>query len=211
MHERAAAYLSEVPRVETARMPLGTIFFADGCLYQVIETSAGGYHKARQWRKSESTDVALIPNSFPSRRLALVEYGYLLPVYRSRRDLLQDNDTTCFVFPTEELALDAAYLDVELVRSSDAYVRAHASDPAYEVTDGAHSYRVYYFRLSVHGRPTNLSSLRSHMRTYRPQPHTDGPGYWTLLPSWCDYGTDVESTQPSLSSTRPSGSVQPDV
>lgn len=208
MNARSAEYLSSLPGVQTSRMPLGTIFFADGQLYQVIEAAAGGYHKARQWRQTEATDVALIPNSFPSRFLPVVDHGFILPTYTSRRDLMENDLTSCYVFPTEALAMDAAHLDADLVRSPGAYVRAHVTDPAYEVTDGAHAYRLYYFRESVHGRATNLSCLRTHPRRFQPRPHTDGPGYWTLLSTWTEYGSDVESTQPALSSGRDQNNFQ---
>jgi len=42
-------------------MPTGTLFIANGLIYQVVETAGGGFAKARQWRRDESTDVALVP------------------------------------------------------------------------------------------------------------------------------------------------------
>src|SRR5262249_26384388 len=104
-------YLSTLPEVETARLPRGTLFVADGLIYQVTDTSGGGFLKARQWRKGESTEVALVPNSFPAKYLPVVKRGRLLPVYRSRSELAGENGPLCFVFPTEMFALDAAYLD----------------------------------------------------------------------------------------------------
>jgi hypothetical protein len=188
-------YVESLPEVDTARLPLGTLFWAEGRLYQVIEVSAGGYHKAREWRKTESTDVALVPGSFLSRRLPLVRRGRVLPLYRSRLDLTRDDRATCFVFPTETLALDAAYLDVALVTSAGAYVRNQGQEPAFAATDGAHVFRLYYYRQSANGRQTDLSALRAGPLLFRPQPHTEGPGYWCLLPGWNALAPSQQRTQ----------------
>src|SRR5512146_1916859 len=114
---RAEAYIASLPEVETARLPRSASFVATGRIYQVIETGSV-FAKAREWRRDESTDVALIPDSFLTRYLPLVRTGRLLPVYRSRTDLTEDGQTGCFVFPTETLALDAAYFDVALIMSA---------------------------------------------------------------------------------------------
>jgi len=188
-------YLESLPEVDAARLPVGALFWAEGRIYQVIEASAGGYHKAREWRKSESTDVALVPGSFPSRYLPLVRRGRVLPVYRSRLDLTRDDRATCFIFPTETLALDAAYLDVALIVSPGAYVRNQGQEPAFAATDGAHVFRLYYYRQSVNGRQTDLSALQAHPLPFRPQPHTEGPGYWCLLPGWTESAASQQTTQ----------------
>src|SRR4051812_28386465 len=105
MPQTADAYISSLPEVETARLPMGTLFVANRIIYQVVDTSPG-FLKARQWRRDEKTDVALIPNSFPTKYLPLVAKGRILPVYRSRTELLTgDGQLSCFVFPTEMLAL----------------------------------------------------------------------------------------------------------
>ncbi len=179
-----AAYIARLPEVETARLPVGALFFANGRIYKVIETGAGGFHKAREWRKTEATDVALIPGSFPSRYLPLVARGRLLPVYRSRLELTDKQQLSCYVFPIETLALDAAYLDVELIQSKGAYVRNHGEEPAFAVTDGVHVFRLYYYRQSATQHKTDLSRLEARPLPFTPRPHTDGPGYWRLLPSW---------------------------
>lgn len=191
-------YIAGLPEVETLRLPLGTMFWAQGRLYQVIETGASGFHKARQWRQGENTDVALVKGSFLSKYLPLVERGRLLPVYRSRLELTQDGQPTCFVFPVENLALDAAYLDVALTISSGAYVRNQGHEPAFAVTDGVHVFRLYYYRQSVHGRKTDLSSLQVRPLAYTPRPHTEGPGYWRFLPSWTEHLPSFEATQQSM-------------
>ncbi len=178
------AYIARLPEVETARLPVGTLFFANGRIYKVIETGTGGFHKAREWRKTEVTDVALIPGSFPSRHLPLVERGRLLPVYRSRLELTDKQQPSCYVFPIETLALDAAYLDVELIQSKGAYVRNHGEEPAFAVTDGVHVFRLYYYRQSATQHKTNLSRLEVRPLPFTPRAHTDGPGYWRLLSSW---------------------------
>jgi len=192
----AAQYLAGLPEVETSRLPKGTLFHAQGRLYEVIETGNGGYHRAREWRRTEETDVALIPGSFLSKYLTVVRRGRLLPVYRTRLELTQDDQPTCYVFPIESLALDAAYLDVALIQSPGAYVRNQGSDAAFAVTDGVHVFRLYYYRQSTRGRKADLSSLQARPLAFKPRPHTDGPGYWRLLPSWTEMILDLDVTQP---------------
>lgn len=191
----SAAYIASLPDVETAHLPQHALFWANGRIYKVIETGAGGFHKAREWRAMDSTEVALIPGSFPSRFLALVRRGKPLPVYRSRQDLTQDNRPLCFVFPTETLALDAAALDVDLISSGSAYVRPHGGEPAFTVTDGVHHFRLYYYRRSSSGRKTNLSQLEVRPLPFVLKSHRDGPGYWRLLSSWVEGPDERDATQ----------------
>jgi hypothetical protein len=193
---KTAEYIAGLPEVETARLPKGTLFYAQERIYQVVETSGGGYHKAREWRQTESTDVALIPGSFPSRFLPLVKCGRLLPVYRNRLELTHDDQPTCFVFPTESLALDAAYLDVALIQSPGAYVRNQGHDPSFAVTDGVHVFRLFYYRQSSQGRKSDLSGLQVRPLPFTPRLHTEGPGYWRLLSSWTEIIPNIEITQP---------------
>jgi hypothetical protein len=193
---KTADYIANLPEVETSRLPKGAMFFAQGKIYQVVETGGSGYHKAREWRQTETTDVALIPGSFFARYLPLVDRGYLLPVYRSRLELTENNQLTCYVFPSESLALDAAYLDVALIQSVGAYVRNHGSNPAFAVTDGVHVFRLFYYRQSQNGRKSDLSSLLVRPLSFRPRAHTDGPGYWRLLKSWTEAILDLDITQP---------------
>ncbi|GAB4416125.1 MAG: hypothetical protein Kow00106_11660 [Anaerolineae bacterium] len=188
-------YLETLPELDTMRLPLGTLFWANGRLYQVVETGSGGYHKAREWRKTEETEVALVPGSSLSRRLPLVRRGRVLPVYKSRRELMHDDQPTCFIFPNETLALDAAYLDVALIASAGAYVRAQGREPAFVATDGAHVYRYYFFRHSAGGRATDLSALQARPLPFKPQPHTAGPLYWRLLPNWTEADPPTDRTR----------------
>ncbi len=189
------AYIAGLPEVETSRLPQGTLFLAQGHIYQVIEVGAGGFHKARAWRKTEATDVALIPGSFPSKFLPLVRRGRLLPVYRTRQELTDKDQPACFVFPTEALARDAAHLDVDLIQAPGAYVRTHGEAPAFAVTDGVHIFRLYYYRQSASGRKTNLSRLAARPLPFMPKAHTDEPGYWRLLPSWAEDEPNLDVTQ----------------
>lgn len=200
---RTAEYIASLPEVDTSRLPKGTLFLAQERLYQVVETSASGFHKAREWRQSEATDVALVPGSFPSKYLPLVQRGRLLPVYRSRVELMHEGKTTCFVFPTENLALDAAYLDVALIQSSGAYVRTQEHNPAFAVTDGVHVFRLYYYRQSLHGRLTDLSSLLVRPLPFKPQVHTEGPIYWRLLLSWTETTSSIDETQIAMPVVKP--------
>jgi hypothetical protein len=192
----AAQYLAGLPDVETSRLPKGTLFHAQGRLYEVIETGNSGYHRAREWRRGEETDVALIPGSFWSKYLTVVRRGRLLPVYRTRLELTHDDQPTCYVFPVESLALDAAYLDVSLIQNPGAYVRNQGNEAAFAVTDGVHVFRLYYYRQSTRGRKTDLTSLQARPLAFTPRPHTDGPGYWHLLPSWTELIPDLNVTQP---------------
>src|SRR5258707_6420468 len=114
MAKTAASYLATLPEVETVRMPAGTLFVANNLIYQVVEVKPDGYARARQWRRDENTDVALVPDSFLARTLPVVKMGRILPVYRSRKELLSNGQTTGYVFPSEALAKDVAYLDVSL-------------------------------------------------------------------------------------------------
>jgi hypothetical protein len=190
-----AAYIASLPEVETARMPRGTLFIANGLIYQVTETGAGGFSKARQWRRDESTDVALIPGSFLTKYLSLVRTGRVLPVYRSRAELTDGGETRCFVFPTESLALDAAYLDVALIMSAGAYVRNHNHEPAFAVTDGVHIFRLYYYVQSVHGRLTTIASTTLQYPRCDLRPHTEGSPYWCVLSSWQETFPPARVTQ----------------
>jgi hypothetical protein len=196
MDSKSADYIASLPEVDTSRLPQGTLFLAQNRIYQVIETGSGGFHKARQWRKTEETDVALIPGSFPSRYLPLIKQGKLLPVYRSRLELTEGDQATCYVFPAENLALDAAYLDVALIQSPGAYVRNHSNDPAFAVTDGVHVFRLYYYRQSHNGAKTDLSSLQVRPLPFMPRLYSDGPAYWRLLPSWTEIIPPLDVTQP---------------
>src|SRR5258708_12575570 len=95
----AEAYLHTLLEVDTARMPRGTLFYANKLIYQVVETAAGGFSRARQWRRDESTDVALVPGSFLARTLPRVRKAHILPVYRSRTELTDESGPTGFTFP----------------------------------------------------------------------------------------------------------------
>lgn len=198
MQSQTAAYLAELPEVRTSRLPEGALFWVDGALYEVSAVDTRGYQKARLWRPTEHREVALVPGSLLSRYLPVIERGRVLPVYRSQDDLLEDDNCSCFVFPTERLALDAAYLDVALVQRRGPYVREQEMLPAFAVTDGIHLFRLYYFRESARGRPTNLSSLQNRSTGIRPRAHTEGPGYWRLLPSWTESTRELDTTQQSL-------------
>ncbi|MBI5957283.1 MAG: hypothetical protein HY866_01015 [Chloroflexi bacterium] len=192
---KTAEYITSLPEIDTARLPQGTLFWAENRLYQVIETGASGYHKAREWRKPDAPEVALVAGSFLSKYLPLIKRGRVLPVYKSRLELTYKDQPTCFVFPAESLALDAAYLDVALLQNSGAYVRNQGREPAFAVTDGVHIFRLYYYRTSAHGRKTDLSGLQVRPLPFLPRYHTDGPAYWRLLSHWAEENPMLEVTQ----------------
>ena len=198
MTTSADAYLASLPEVETARLPRGTLFVANSKIYQVTEVGTGGFAKARQWRQNESTDVALIPNSFLTKYMPLVKMGRLLPVYRTRTELTEDGTTRCFVFPTEALALDAAYLDVALIMSAGAYVRNHNHEPAFAVTDGVHNFRLYFYLRSVHNRATIIKSNTADQTRGELHSYMQGPSYWQLLSSWQESFPPSKATQLSM-------------
>lgn len=190
----ADAYLISLTEVDTSRMPRGTLFVAAGLIYEVVEAGTA-FARARQWRRDEQTDVALIPGSFLTRTLPLVAKGRLLPVYRSRTELTDNGQPRGFIFPTEKLAKDAAYLDVALIMSAGAYVRNHHQDPGFAVTDGVQIFRLYYYMRSDHGRDTHLTSNVVENPHCELHPHADGPMYWRLLPSWQEAFPPGKQTQ----------------
>ena len=177
------AYLASLPEVETARLRYGTLFTANGRIYQVVEVRAGGFHKAREWRGDEKTEVALVPGSFLANFLPVVARGRLLPVYPTRMDLTEDGEPIYYLFPGEQQALDAAYLDVALVQSKDAYIRNHGREPAFAATDGNHILRLYYYSRSVRGYSFQIEE-DFHKQTIQFRLCRFGPMYWRLLPSW---------------------------
>src|SRR5579859_3204227 len=188
MPQTAASYLASLPEVETARMPVGTLFVANNLIYQIVEAKPGGYGRARQWRRDENTDVALVADSFLARTLPVVKKGRILPVYRSRKELLAEGQTTVYVFPTEALAKDAAYLDVSLILTAGAYVRGQGQEPAFAVTDGVQVFRLYYHGAHAIGRVVENPHCELHV-------HTDGPAYWRLLPNWKESFPAAKVTQ----------------
>lgn len=190
-------YLASLPEVETARLPPGTLFTANGLIYQVVEIGAGGFHKARQWRGNDNTTVALVPGSFLATILPVLDRGRLLPVFPNRAALTDHGETVYYLFPDERQALDAAYLDAALVQSGDAYVRNHGRDPAFALTDGARVFRVYYYSRSFHGHAVDpLGSARAKTITLRLC--SRGPMYWRLLPSWREPYPWLDDTLPNL-------------
>src|SRR5579871_4289470 len=199
----ADAYLHTLLEVDTVRMPRGTLFYANKAIYQVVDTAAGGFSRARQWRRDESTDVALVPGSFLARTLPLVRKGHILPVYRSRTELTDENGPTGFIFPSEALAKDAAYLDVALIINGSAYVRNHGQEPGFAVTDGSQIFRLYYFMKSVHGRDTHIHSNIVEHPHCELRPHETGPMYWRLLSTWQDNLPSTRVTQVSLLANGP--------
>lgn len=175
------AYVLTLPLVQTSRLPVGTMFWAKEKLYQVIETGAKGFHKARQWRQGEETEAALVPGSYLANFLPVIDRGRLLPIYPNRQELLEQGQAVHYLFANERLALDAAYLDVALVQGGGVYVRNHGREPAFAATDGAHIFRLYYYSRSVRGNLVDAGAARQTLQ-FRMSVH--GPEYWRLLDSW---------------------------
>lgn len=176
-------FLNSLPEVETGRLPLWTMFTANLRIYQVTEVRAGGFHKAREWRKGEETEVALIPGTFLANFLPVVARGRLLPIYPDRNALLEQGEWVSYLFSDERKALDAAYLDSSLVRSGDVYVRNHGRRPAFALTDGVHVFRTYYYSRTTDGQPV-IDDDAAMAKTVQFRPCNRGPVYWRLLPSW---------------------------
>ena len=177
------AYLASLPEVETARLPIYTLFAANQRIYQVVEIGAGGFHKGREWRKGEDTDIALVSGSLLANFLPVVLRGRLLPIYPSREDLLERSEPLSYLFPDERQALDVAYLDAALVRSGDVYVRNHGRKPAFALTDGVRVFRTYYYSRSIYGHAIADSDIAT-AKTIQFRPFARGPMYWRMLSSW---------------------------
>ncbi|MBN1964007.1 MAG: hypothetical protein JW910_05140 [Anaerolineae bacterium] len=192
------AFVASLPEIETARLPAGTLFTARRLIYQVTEARSGGFHKARQWRADESTDVALVPGSFLVNTLPLVAKGRLLPIFPNRAALLDEGEILFYLFPDEQQALDAAYLDAALVKSQDVYVRNHGREPAFAITDGVHLYRIYYYNRSSRGYASEASA-----KTIQFKLSSRGPMYWRLLPSWHNHAPWASETIPNMQPVRP--------
>lgn len=186
-------YLLEIPVAKTASLPLGTLFWADNRLYEVTQVEKG-YHKARQWRKAENTEVSLTNDSALAQRIPIILEGRPLPMHLSRADLLQNGRPISYVFPEEQNALDSAYLDTALCgHASGLYVRRHGQFPAFEITNGLIIVRAYYFMRTTQGIDTQLSVLKSRLSDSL-TPHREGPTYWRLLPSWSESPYVIEQT-----------------
>lgn len=181
------AYLKTLAFVMTELMPVGALFYARPAIYEVLEVDPRGhYSRARQWRGGENTEVALVQGSTLAKRLPLVEQGYLLPPIPSREDLLLAGHFQAFVFPNEQNALDAAYLDAALCgKSSGLYPRRYDRYPAFELTNGMFVGRRYYFSQTNEGLETKLADLKTRLKQDF-TPHSEGPIYWRLLSSWTE-------------------------
>jgi hypothetical protein len=187
-------YLAQLPTVETATLNRGTLFWAENRIYEVVDADENGYNKARVWRHGESTEVALVPNSTLAGRLPLVARGVPLPTYQSREELLARGRPPAFVFPTEQNALGAAYLDVALCgQRAGVYVRRHAHHAAFEATNGLNVLRRYYFSRTKEGVDTDVRDIK-HMLDYPLISHREGPMVWRLLPHWDESPHDLNQT-----------------
>src|SRR5574341_1281432 len=93
-------YLASLQTVETVSLPLGALFVANRLIYEVIDSGVNEYHKARQWRKNELTEVALSPDSSLALRLPVIAHGKPLPQYGSREGLRSEGQASVFAFTT---------------------------------------------------------------------------------------------------------------
>lgn len=187
-------YLALLPVVQTATLPLGALFWAENRIYEVVQVDGNGYNKARQWRKDEKTDVALVPNTPLAQRMRVIAKGQLIPPIRSRNEFLKDGRYQSYVFPIEQNALDAAYLDTALLgRGSGIYVRRRDRYPAFEITNGVLVLRCYYFMRTNQGIDTTLADIK-HRLSEELISHRQGPMYWRLLPSWDESPYDLNQT-----------------
>jgi hypothetical protein len=177
-------YLTKLPVVKTASLAVGVLFIANGKIYEVTEVQGDTYRKARQWRRDESTEVALVSDSTLARQLPVIEQGHLLPPTKSRNDLLQNGRYIIFIFPTEQNAIDCAYLDVALCGpNSGLFVRRVQHNPAVEATNGAAVFRRYYYSRTTQGLSTNLADIKPRLGDPITT-HKEGPFYWRFLPNW---------------------------
>jgi hypothetical protein len=187
-------YLASLKTVETTSLPIGALFVANYLIYEIIDSGINEDHKARQWRKSQATEMALSTESSLALRLPVIIYGKWLPPYPSRDDLRVGGEPLIFAFTTEQNALEAAFLDVALCGSkSSLYVRRNERTPAFEVTNGLLLFRQYYFMRTTQGEKTNLPDIK-HQLDKRLLPHHQGPLYWRLLLSWDESPYDLDQT-----------------
>lgn len=188
------AYLDTLPTVMTATLTKGALFWANDAIYEVIEVDNENRNRARRWGGKESTDVALVLGSSLGRTLPTLPQGKHIPAYRIREDLLINGRYASFVFPTEQLALDSANMDIKLCgESSGLYVRRLERHPGFEATNGMVILRRYYYTRTTVGMDTNLRELKTRLEDQL-IPHIQGPMAWHLLPTWDDGPYDLTQT-----------------
>jgi plasmid segregation protein ParM len=190
-----------VTQVATRSLSEGTLFVAaDGTIYQVVLAGSAGFRKAKRWGGTEQEAVALVPDSPLAYHYPVVEYGTPLPRPK-RADLTDpDGEASHFVFPEENLARAAAFLDETLAWQAGCMAR-HENDRWF-LTDGLHQFRVYHYEKAEDGKPVDLVT-RFEKENIQANPHTGGPAYWSFLPQ------ATSPTPPPTTTTEPTTAPEP--
>jgi plasmid segregation protein ParM len=189
-------------QVATRSLPEGALFVAaDGVIYQVVLAGSAGLRKAKRWGGSDQEIVALVPDSPLSHNYPVVEYGTPLP--RPKRADLTDADgqVSHFIFPSEQLARAAAFLDETLAWQAGCMARQEQD--RWFLTDGMHSFRVYHYQATENGRRLDLET-RFAAEEIQVVPYTQGPAYWSYLPSVIETrGTTQDLIMPTTEAGSP--------
>ncbi len=169
--------LNRANRVPTRSLPEGALFVADdGTIYQVVLAGSAGFRKAKRWGGTDREAVALVPDSPLAYHYPVVEHGNPLPRL-TRADLTTTGgQASHFLFPTEELARAAAYLDEALAWQSGCMARKERQ--RWLLTDGLHQFRVYHYERTEEGQPLDLAARFAEVQVL---PYTQGPSYWSYL------------------------------
>jgi len=182
-------------------LPEGALFVAaDGTIYQVVLAGSAGFRKAKRWGGTDQEAVALVPDSPLAYHYPVVEYGTPLP-RPTRADLTDPEGKAChFVFPEENLARAAAFLDETLAWQAGCMARQE--NDRWFLTDGLHQFRVYHYEETEDGKPIDLET-RFEQENIQATPHTRGPAYWSFLPQ------TTRSTSPPATSTELTAAPEP--
>jgi len=177
--------------VRTETLPEGALFVGpDGVLYQVVMAGSAGFRKAEPWpwlsqgwvdAAKRPTAVALVSGSLLARNYPVMAEGRPLPTM-SRSDFLSpDGQPGHYTFPDERLARLAAQLDETLARQSGLAVRKEGE--RYVLSDGQHTFRVYYYQTDSVGRTVDVASYLAEEHV-EARPCEQGSYYWRYVPGW---------------------------
>jgi plasmid segregation protein ParM len=167
-------------KVPTRSLPEGALFVADdGVIYQVVLAGSAGFRKAKRWGGSDKEAVALVPDSPLAYHYPVIEFGVPLPRPRRSDLTTPDGQTSHYVFPNEEMARTAAYLDETLAWQSGCMARQETD--RWTLTDGMHQFRVYHYEKTGTGLAIDLA-LRFEAENIAAAPYSEGPDYWAFLP-----------------------------
>jgi hypothetical protein len=183
----APPYGAPERQVKTRSLNVGSLFMANGLLYQVIEPTPEGFYQAKPWGGCDTSIVALDPAQLNDDKGIVVADGEPVPYYLKRTDLLDEKGSPIrFRFPTKALAFQAASLDQLLAERTNLFLQAYGP-MAYALTDGSHRWRYYYYSQAADmlARAGALAQDKSLSFNYN---YADGPAYWQYI---FDRNTDL--------------------